>query len=114
MSIQSSTQMINHLGIVAEMCNEIGLVGIIDTILPSSDKQIVGNGDIVKALILNMLDIGQHPLYLMPNFFKMLPLDRFFYSGLESQSINDSTIGRTLDRLYADNKLETIFIDGYK
>lgn len=110
MPIQDSTQKIHHLGIVAEMCNEIGLVEIIDSIIPKGDKQIVSNGNIVKALILNMLDIGQHPLYLMPGFFKALPLGRLFYEELEYNQINDSAIGRVLDRLSDDNRLETIFM----
>lgn len=110
MPIQEYTQKLNHLGIVAEMCNEIGLVNIIDSLLPPGDKQIVSNGNIVKALILNMLDIGQHPLYLMPDFFEILPMERFFYPGLNSDSLNDSAIGRTLDRLHADHKLESTFM----
>jgi hypothetical protein len=52
-SIQSFD--IDHLGIVASVVDEIGLVQQIDRLLGTHDQQHLSSGQLVKAMILNGL-----------------------------------------------------------
>ncbi|MDX2302706.1 MAG: DUF4277 domain-containing protein, partial [Microscillaceae bacterium] len=51
-----SSKTLNHLCLVAGMCDRLGLVEEIDKVLPAADdQQLISNGTCVKALILNGL-----------------------------------------------------------
>ena len=53
---------INHLGIIAGIIDEIGIVEIVDEQLGTDTKEIVSPGKIVKAIILNGLGFVSRPL----------------------------------------------------
>jgi hypothetical protein len=46
-------QTVNHLGIIAGLIDEIGMVEQIDQLLGRHPKEIVTAGQVVKAMILN-------------------------------------------------------------
>jgi hypothetical protein len=49
-----SSRMLNHLGLVSAMVDELGIVDWMDRVLPKDqEKQIVSYGQAVKAMILN-------------------------------------------------------------
>ena len=59
---------LDHLGIVAGVCQEIGLAGWLDAQEPESRQQVsVGTATI--AMILNGLGFSNRQLYLVPQFF---------------------------------------------
>lgn len=96
-----STNMLNHLGLVSAMVDELGIVEWIDHVLPKDqEKQIVSYGQAVKAMILNGLGFNQRTLYLTPLFFQDKPVERLIGQGIESRHLNDDLLGRTLDAVF--------------
>ena len=65
-----TSKTLDHLGLVAGMCREIGISEVIDTHCPSdSPDQIVSTGKALEAMILNGLGFVNKRLYLVPHFF---------------------------------------------
>jgi transposase len=92
---------LNHLGLVAGMIDQLGIVEGIDSRIPQDlrDRHIsVGVG--AKALILNGLGFYQRTLYMVSSFFENLPLDLLLGPGIEASHLNDSVLGRILDAIY--------------
>ncbi len=100
---------VDHLGIVAGVCHEIGLVEEIDKLVGTNDKQIVTTGEAVMAMVINALGFVNRPLYLFPEFMRNKPTELFFREELKPEDFNDDTIGRTLDKLFGNNPT-TIFM----
>ena len=93
---------LNHLGLIAGMVDELGLPELIDTLIKQDHEQRqVSVGLCVKAMILNGLGFVNRALYLMPHFFKDKPLERLLGEGIEAEHLNDDTLGRALDAIYA-------------
>ena len=60
---------LDHLGIVAGIVDQIGLVEEIDRLIEPHPQQIISTGQVVKAMILNGLGFVSAPLYLFSEFF---------------------------------------------
>lgn len=95
------TERLDHLGIVAGVCREIGLAEFLDAQAPHS-RQKVSLGTATLAMVLNGLGFSNRRLYLVPQFFENKPLERLLgVSGIEAADLNDDCLGRTLEWLYA-------------
>ena len=62
-------QDLDHSGIIAGICDEMGLVEQIDKRLGTHPQEIISPGQVVKAMILNGLGFVSAPLYLFDKFF---------------------------------------------
>ncbi|HDN80898.1 MAG TPA: IS1634 family transposase [Chloroflexi bacterium] len=93
------TQRLDHLGIVAGICDEIGLVNIIDRLVPAPRRQVT-IGQAVKAMIINALGFVSRPLYLTPEFFANKPVELLLGPGITAEMLNDDSLGRALDALF--------------
>ncbi len=93
------TQRLDHLGIVAGICERINLVNIIDGSLPSPTDRKVSCGQATKAMVLNALGLSGRALYLMPEYMKNKPVDLLIGEGLQAEDFNDDTLGRALDEI---------------
>lgn len=93
---------LGHLGIVAAMIEELGIVNKIDKRLPVSKEHgaIVTIGQRVSAMILNGLGFLNDRLYLHPKFFEDKPVSRLFGEGITAEHFNDDALGRALDKIY--------------
>ena len=58
---------LDHLGIVAGLIDEIGLVEQINELVVEQPGEKVSPGHAVKAMILNGLGLFSSPLYLFPS-----------------------------------------------
>ena len=96
---QLSTQRLDHLGLVAGVCREIGLIEQIDARLGSTHRK-VSVGEAVQAMVLNALGFVGRALYLTPEFFHNKPVDLLIGEGLTAEDFNDDSLGRALDSLY--------------
>jgi transposase len=96
-----SSKNLDHLGIVAEMCREIGLAEEIDSALGVDPRQKVTCGEAVVAMVLNALGFVDRPLYLFPEFMETKPVEILIRDGLKVEDFNDDVLGRTLDKLYS-------------
>jgi transposase len=95
------SQILDHLGLVAGMCDELGLGTVIDTaIAQDPTKRTVSVGQAVKAMVLNGLGFVNQQLYLVPHFFQNKPLARLLGPGITPAHLNDDVLGRALDALY--------------
>ena len=90
---------LNHLGIVAEVCREIGVANWLDQQEPGHRQQ-VSVGTATVALVLNGLGFSNRQLYLVPQFFADKPVEHLLGAGIQAEDLNDDCLGRTLDWLY--------------
>jgi transposase len=99
------TKRIDHLGIVAGICHEIGLIEAINQAVGPSERQ-VSCGAAVQAMVLNGLGFTSRALYLMPQYLDNKPVDLLIAPGLTAEDFNDDTLGRSLDQLFASGVTE--------
>ena len=94
-----STQRLDHLGIVAGICRQIGLIEQIDAFVGPTERN-VSVGEASQAMIINALGFVGRPLYLTPEFFANKPVDLLISENLRADDFNDDSLGRALDCLY--------------
>jgi transposase len=94
-----STQRLDHLGIVAGICQQITLIEKIDSYVGVTGRK-VSVGEAVQARVLNALGFVGRALYLTPEFFDNKPVDLLIREGLTAEDFNDDSLGRALDMLY--------------
>lgn len=90
---------LDHLGIVAGIIDQIGLVDEIDRQIKPHPQQIISTGQVVKAMILNGLGFVSAPLYLFSEFFIGKATEHLLGEGIKPEHLNDDRIGRALDSL---------------
>ena len=90
---------LDHLGIVAGIVDQIGLVEEIDKQIEQHPQQIISTGQVVKAMILNGLGFVSAPLYLFEEFFIGKATEHLLGEGIKPEHLNDDRIGRALDSL---------------
>jgi transposase len=91
---------LDHLGIVAGVCREIGLAAWLDEQDTHSHER-VSVGTATVAMILNGLGFSNRRLYLVPQFFATKAVERLLGPGITADDLNDDCLGRALDWLYA-------------
>lgn len=97
--IKYETKRIDHLGIVAGVCQKIGLIEQINQGTGPSERK-VSCGQAVQAMVLNALGFSSRALYLVPDYLSNKPVDLLIGAGLNAADFNDDSLGRTLDDLY--------------
>lgn len=96
------TENLDHLGLVAGMCEELKIKSLIDNLIPcESAEQKVSTGTAILAMIQNGLGYVNKSLYMVSNFFENKPVDRLLGENLEASDLNDDTLGRALERIHA-------------
>jgi transposase len=90
---------LDHLGLIASVINDLGLVSMIDARLKPDDQEEITPGEAVKGMILNGLGFANRPLSLTPQFFANKPLDLLLRPGVEADMFNRFKLGRTLDEV---------------
>lgn len=107
MAFEVVVEHLNHLGIVAEVCREIGVAEWLNAQEPTSRQQVpVGTATV--AMVLNGLGFSNRQLYLVPQFFDDKPVEHLLGPGITATDLNDDCLGRTLDWLYAHD-VTTLF-----
>lgn len=101
-AVTYATERLDHLGIVAGVCREIGLAEFLDEQAKGS-RQRVGIGTATVAMVLNGLGFSNRRLYLVAQFFENKPLGHLLGANddIEAGDLNDDCLGRTLDWLHA-------------
>ena len=96
------SQILDHLGLVAGMFDELGIGAVIDQ-ATQQDPQMrdLTVGEAVKAMVLNGLGFVNQTLYLVPRFFQNKPTYRLISPRVKPAQLNDDALGRALDTLYA-------------
>jgi transposase len=90
---------LDHLGLIASVINDLGLVSLIDARLKPDDQEAITSGEAVKGMILNGLGFANRPLSLSPQFFANKPLDLLFRPDVTAEMFNRFKLGRTLEEV---------------
>lgn len=98
--LEIDVQDIDHLGIIAGIIDESGIVDIINRLLGTHPREEVSAGHVVKALILNCWGFLTAPLYLFSQFFEGKATEHLIGPGVKPEHLNESRIGRVLDQLF--------------
>ncbi|EIV4462092.1 IS1634 family transposase [Salmonella enterica] len=95
-----SVRNLDHLGLVAAMCDELGIAAMIDTLLPKMHPAKVSHGQAFVAMLLNGLGFHSGTLHMFPLFFASKPVERLIGPGISADDLNDDVLGRCLDALF--------------
>src|SRR5215831_5114896 len=88
---------VQHLPIVKAYADKIGLVEVINQVVPT--EMAVDPGTIVLGMILDTLS-GRSPLYRLEEFFAHQDRALLLGQAITPDAFNDDTVGRVLERLY--------------
>jgi transposase len=91
---------LDHLGIIAGIIDEIGIVEKINEIFLIDSREKINTGEVIKAIILNGLGFVSKPLYLFSQFFEDKAIEHLLGYGIKASDLNDDKIGRVMDKLY--------------
>jgi transposase len=96
------SQVLDHLGLVAGMFDELGLGDVIDQATQQHpEMRDLTVGEAVNAMVLNGLGFIHPALYLVPRFFQKKPTYRLISPRMAPVQLNDDALGRALETLYA-------------
>src|SRR6266446_4888166 len=95
------SQVLDHLGLVAGMFDELGIGDVIDRATQQNpEMRDLTAGEAVKAMVLNGLGFINQALYLVPRFFQNKPTYRLLSPRVAPEQLPDDALGRALDTLY--------------
>jgi len=96
-----STKGLDHLGLVAGMCQELGVAEFFDQAHPNqSEHRKISCGQLVVSMILNGLGFVGRTLHMYPEYFAERPVERLIGKGIKAEYVNDDALGRCFDQLY--------------
>src|SRR5437660_12921617 len=95
-----SVERLDHLGVVASVIKDLGLIEMIDARLGLHDQEEITAGEAVAGMILNGLGFSDRPLTLTPQFFANKPLDLLFHAGVRAEMFNGFKFGCTVYHAY--------------
>ncbi|MDY6845170.1 MAG: IS1634 family transposase [Thermodesulfobacteriota bacterium] len=89
---------VGHLPIVKSYAVKIGLVDIINELIPS--KMDIDPGTIFLGMVMDTLS-GRTPLYRLEEFFRDQDTELLFGKTINPAVFNDYNVGRVIDKAYA-------------
>ncbi len=98
---EDSILSVNHLGIVAGAYDTLGIAKVIDRALAKTRHHNLAHSQIIKAMTINGLGFVERRLYLFPDFFEDVAVERLLGKGVYRDQLNDDVLGRTLDAIAA-------------
>lgn len=99
---------LHHYGIIAGICDELGLEDKINDLAKSNPQRKISIGTCVKAMIINGMGYTTRPMYLTHQFYEAKPIEHLLGEGIVPSDLNDDTLGRALDQLF-ENDCTKIF-----
>ncbi len=105
--VEYHTERLDHLGIVAGVCQEAGVAEWLDK-QAGDNRRSVSIGKATVAMVLNGLGFSNRQLYLVPQYFENKPVEHLLGAGITADMLNDDCLGRTLDWLY-EHDVTTLF-----
>jgi hypothetical protein len=85
---QVRVERLDHLGLIAAVIKDLGLMNMIDRQLAPDDQEVMTPGEAVAGMILNGLGFAHRPLSLTPQFLANKSLDRLFREGIDAEMFN--------------------------
>lgn len=101
-STDMSTEVVDHHGLVAAICKDLGIAEKINKRIGSKDpRRKIQPGLATVAMIINGLGFTNRRLYLTPQFFQNKAINCLFDSPICANDFNDQTLGKCLDEISA-------------
>jgi transposase len=99
--MQAESWNLDHIGLVGALCQDIGLIKIIDDVVPNqSTKRKLTLGQRLGALVINGLGFAERRLYLTADFLENKPVhDLFGTKNIKASDFNEHSLGRALDEI---------------
>ncbi len=88
---------VDHLPIVRHYAEKIGLVDVINRLVPS--EMDVKPGVVILGMVLDTLS-GRSPLYRLENFLESQDTELLFGQPINPSDFNDDAVGRVLDKVF--------------
>lgn len=103
---------LDHLGIVAGVIKDLGLVEAIDKRLQrdTQNQENITPGEAIAGMIINGLGFSDRPLSLTPQFFETKALEVLFRPGVIASDFNRHKLGRSLEQAH-DYGCERLFFE---
>jgi len=89
----------DHLAVAAAYCHRLGLVDLIDELIPSKKNAEMTPGEAVMAMVLDTLS-GRSPLYRLQENMQDRDLEVLLGRAIPPEAFTDIRLGRTLDSVY--------------
>jgi hypothetical protein len=98
----SRSQVLDHLGLVAGMFDELGIGEILDQ-APHHNPELraLPVGEAVNAMVRNGLGWSTQARSLVPRCFDHTPTDQLVSPRVTSRPLNDAALGRAVETLEA-------------
>lgn len=88
---------VQHLPIITAYAKKIGVVDVINTLVPT--QMAIDAGRVILGMILDTLT-GRSPLYRLDEFFENQDTELLLGKQTDPLLFSDYTVGRVLDRIY--------------
>lgn len=88
---------VDHLPIVRYYAEKIGLVEVINRLVPS--EMDIEPGVVILGMVLDTLT-GRSPLYRLEEFIESLDTELLFGKPINPSDFNDDAVGRVLDKVF--------------
>ena len=92
-----SAYVVNHLPIIKDYADRIGLVPVINELVPSEME--IDPGTIFLGMVLDTLS-GRSPLYRLDEFFKSQDVELMLGKKVGASSFCDHNVARVMDKAY--------------
>src|SRR3984893_15132917 len=89
-----SVERLDHLGVVASVIKDLGIIEMIDARVPPHDQEEITTGEAIAGMVVNGLGFSNRPMSLTPQFFANKPLDLLFRPGMHADMFNRFKLGR--------------------
>jgi len=96
-----TVERLDHLGIIAGVIKDLGLIEMIDTRVGRDDQEGITTGEAIAGMILNGLGFSDRPMSLTPQFFANTPVGLLFRDGVSAEHFNRFKLGRSLDKAFS-------------
>jgi len=94
----------DHLPIVALFCRRIGLIEIVNRVVPNNMEVDVGT--IIQGMVLDTL-ASRSPLYRLATFFSHQDTELLLGRELADTAFDDSTVARAMDKVFQQGAQKT-------
>jgi len=93
---------LDHLGIVAGVIKDLGLIEAIDKRLQkdTQNQENITPGEAIAGMIINGLGFSDRPLSLTPQFFETKALELLFRPGVLASDFNRHKLGKSLEQAH--------------
>ena len=92
---------IDHLGIVAGVIQDLGIIGMIDSRITPDEREEITTGEAISGMLINGLGFSDRPMSLTPQFFEGKALDILIREGITPDMLNRFKLGRSLDNVFS-------------